>query len=184
MKFVLISSNDRKIEELKTLLEPEIEVDAIKMEYPELKLDDPCEISKAAAKMLCERIKKPVIVEDSGFFIDALNGFPGIMTKYTHNRIGLTGMLRAMKGVSNRKCWYKSAIGICLPGKQPACFFGIEEGKVAEKIRGKKGWGQDPIFMPKGKKKTYGELGHPDGYHLFRRNAAEKLKTCFLEKWV
>ncbi len=175
MRLTVISSNQRKIDELKLLLGTDFEVEIMKFEYPELKLDDPCEISKAAAKMLAERLKKTVLVEDSGFFIEALNGFPGTSTKYIHNRIGNEGFIKLMKGVKNRKCQYKSAIGVCSPGRQPLCFLGSEEGRVAEKVRGTKGWGQDPIFTPKGKNKTYGELGYPEGCHPFRRNAVEKL---------
>ena len=176
MRFLLISSNKKKIDELRLLLKPEIEVEVMNFEYPELKLDDSCEISKAAAKMLAERLKKSVLVEDSGFFIDALKDFPGTSTKYIHYRIGNEGFVKLMKGINNRKCYYKSAIAICRPGKQPECFLGVEEGKVATKVRGKKGWGMDPIFIPKGKKKTYGETGHERGYHLFRYNAVQKLK--------
>lgn len=176
MKLAIISSNQRKIDELKLLLGEDFDVEVMKFEYPELKMDDNCEISKAAAKMLAERLKKTVLVEDSGFFIEALNDFPGTSTKYIHNRIGNEGFIKLMRGVKNRRCFYKSAIGICSPGKQPLCFLGIEEGTVAEKMRGKKGWGQDPIFIPKGKNKTYGELGYPEGCHPFRQNAAEKLK--------
>ncbi len=180
MKLTIISSNQRKIDELKLLLENDFEIEVMKFEYPELKLDDSCGISKAAAKMLAERLKKTVLVEDSGFFIEALKGFPGTSTKYIHNLIGIEGFLKLMKGVKNRQCFYKSAVAICSPGKQPLCFLGIEEGRVAEKIRGTKGWGQDPIFIPKGKKKTYGELGYPDGVHPFRRNAVEKMKEDLL----
>jgi len=179
VKLVLISSNSRKINELRKLLGPEFELEIMQREYPELKLDDPCEISKAAAKMLAERLKKTVLVEDSGCHIDALKGFPGIMTKFTHKRIGNEGLIKLMKGVKNRKAYYKSAIGVCSPGKQPLCFLGVEGGRIANKLRGNKGWGQDPIFIPKGKKKTYGELGYPEGYHPFRCNAVEKLKKYF-----
>lgn len=176
VKLVLVSSNSRKIDELKRLLSPGLKVQAMQFEYPELKLDDPCEISKAAAKVLAERLKKTVIVEDSGFFVDALKGFPGTSTKFSDHRIGNRGIIKLMKGVRNRKAFYKSAIGLCPPGKRPLCFLGTEEGRVADRIRGKKGWGQDPIFIPKGKSKTYGETGTPSGHHPFRAAAAEKLK--------
>ncbi len=179
MRLTVISSNQRKLDELKLLLGDDFEVEVMKFEYPELKLDDPCDISKAAAKMLAERVKKTVLVEDSGFFIDALNGFPGTSTKYVHNLIGIRGFLKLMKGMKNRRCFYKSAVAICSQGRQPLCFLGIEEGTVAKKIRGTKGWGQDPIFIPKGKRNTYGELGYPDGFHPFRSNAVEKLKKYF-----
>lgn len=179
MRLTVISSNQRKVNELRLLLGDDFEIEVMKFEYPELKLEDSCDISKAAAKMLAERLKKTVLVEDSGFFIEALNGFPGTSTKYVHNLIGINGFLKLMKGVKNRRCFYKSAVAICSLGKQPLCFLGVEEGSVAEKIRGTKGWGQDSIFIPKGKKKTYGELGYPEGYHPFRRNAVEKLKRHF-----
>ena len=183
VRLVLISSNELKIKELKLLLAPEFDVEVMKFEYPELKLDDPCEISKAAAKMLAEKLKKNVLVEDSGFFVNALKGFPGTNTKFSHFRIGNAGIIKLMKGVKNRKGYYKSAIGICSPGGKSLCFLGVEEGRVAEKIRGKKGWGQDPIFIPKGSRKTYGELGYPDGFHPFRANAVRKLKDYMQTKW-
>ncbi len=179
VRLTVISSNQRKIDELKLLLENDFEIEVMKFEYPELKLDDSCEISKAAAKMLAERLKKAVLVEDSGFFIEALKGFPGTSTKYIHNLIGINGFLKLMKGETNRKCYYKSAVAVCSPGGQPLCFLGTEEGKVSLNAKGMKGWGQDPIFIPKGKKKTYGELGYPEGWHPFRRNAVEKLKKHF-----
>src|SRR3990167_2701241 len=138
MRFLLVSSNQLKIDELARLLKPEFGIEIMKFEYPELKLDDPCEISKAAAKILADKFKKTVLVEDSGFHVDALGGFPGIMTKFTHNRIGNSGLVKLMKGVKNRRAYYKSAIGVCSPGKQPLCFLGVEEGRVANKIRGNK----------------------------------------------
>ena len=175
MRFVLVSSNQRKIDELVLLLKPEFDVDVQVFEYPELKLDDSCDISKAAAKMLASRLNRAVIVEDSGFFIRSLNGFPGTCTKYVHTRIGNDGLLRVMKGVKNRVCFYRSAVAVCSPGGEPLCFLGEEEGRVAEEAKGAKGWGQDAIFIPKGKKKTYGELGHA-GFHLFRKRSVERLK--------
>jgi XTP/dITP diphosphohydrolase len=182
MKLILISSNEQKIKELRALLSPDVEVETRKFEYPELQLESSSEITKAAAKMLCERLRKTVVVEDSGFFVDALAGFPGTMTKHVHYTIGLVGMLKLMKGVRNRRCRYVSAIGLCEPGKPPLSFVGEEEGTVALRARGTKGWGQDPIFIPFGEKKTYGESGHPSGYHLFRKRAAEKLKDFIRRK--
>jgi len=179
MKLVLVSSNKLKINELTKLLRPEFEVEVMQFEYPELKLDDPCEISKAAAKMLAEKLKKTVLVDDSGLHVDALKGFPGIMTKFTYHRIGNKGIIKLMKGIKNRKAYYKCALGICSPGKMPLCFLGVEEGRISNKPRGNKSWGQDPIFIPKGKKKTYGEVGCPEGYHPYRMNGVKKVKEYF-----
>lgn len=179
--FVLITHNDRKIEEFKTLLKG-LKFEVMKLEYPELRSNEPCEIAKTAAKALCEKIGKPVVAEDSGLFIDALGGFPGTCTAYVFKRIGNKGILRLMKGIKNRRCWYKSAVGYCAPGKEPLCFLGVEEGRIAAKEKGKKGWGQDPIFVPKGSKggKTYGELRKQGDVNLFRKEAIEKLKDYLI----
>ncbi|MBI2575324.1 hypothetical protein HYV82_05565 [Candidatus Woesearchaeota archaeon] len=68
------------------------------------------------------------------------------------------------------------AIGYCAPGKAPICFLGVEEGKIALKEKGKNGWGNDFIFIPKGKSRTYAELKTPGESGKFRIIAIEKLK--------
>ncbi|MBI2549552.1 non-canonical purine NTP pyrophosphatase [Candidatus Woesearchaeota archaeon] len=180
--FTLITGNEQKIKEFEIVLSGSgIRFEVLRAEKPELRSDDPCEIVKVAAKTFAERLRKPVVVEDSGLFIDALKDFPGTCTKYIHWRIGNGGILRLMKGVKNRRCFYKSAVAYCEVGKEPACFLGIEEGKIAKKEKGKNGWGQDPIFIPKGKSRTYGELRKPGDINLFRKEAIEKLHQ-FLRK--
>lgn len=178
----LITGNEEKIKEFEIVLRGSgIMFDLLRAEKPELRSDDPCEIAKTAAKALCERIKKPVVVDDSGLFIEALNDYPGTCTAYIFKRVGLNGILKLMKGVSNRKAKYKSAVGYCEPGKEPLCFYGEEDGRIAEKVCGKNGWGHDPIFIPKGKSKTYGEMKRPGDVNLFRRRAIEKLKNFLTE---
>lgn len=173
--FVLITGNERKIREFELVLKG-VKFEVMRAEKPELRSDDPCEIVSVAAKTFAEKLRKPVVVEDSGLFIEALRDFPGTCTKYAYERIGNEGILKLMKGEKNRRCWYKSAVGYCLHGEEPACFLGQEEGKIADKQRGKRGWGQDPIFVPKGKTKTYGELREKKDVSLFRRIAIEKLR--------
>ncbi len=181
--FVLVTGNEEKIREFGLALKGSgIRFEALRAEKPELRSDDPCEIVKVAAKTFADRLKKPVVVEDSGLFIEALKDFPGTCTKYVYERIGNGGILRLMKGIKNRRCQYKSAVGYCEPGKEPVCFLGSEEGKIAEKEKGRMGWGQDPIFIPKGKSKTYGEIRKKGDVNLFRKEAIEKLADFLKRK--
>ena len=158
MIITFVTSNKNKLKEFKAILGDKIKISHIEMAYPELRSDDPEEIAKLAARQLADILKKPVVVEDSGLFIKYLNDFPGTCSAYIHKRIGLAGILNLMKGVKDRTCFYKSAVAYCEPKKEPISFLGIEEGKIAEKIRGNFGFGHDPIFIPKGKKQTYGEI--------------------------
>src|SRR3989338_3556820 len=182
MQITLVTSNKSKLKELKKYLEPEIQVKHLDMEYNELRSDNPEEIAKLAAKQLAEKLKKPVMVEDSGLFIKALNGFPGTCSAYIHKRIGLKGILKLMESVKDRTCLYKSAIAYCEPGNEPISFLGEEKGKIAEKEKGGYGFGHDPIFIPEGSNKTYGEMENCENVKKFRRIAANKLKEYLLKK--
>lgn len=174
MNPVFVTSNRNKAAEFKAVLGSLVEV--MFLEYPELKSDDPCEISKTAAKALAERLKRAVVVEDSGLFITSLRGFPGTSSKYITNMIGNSGIIKLMKGIRKRKCLYKSAIGYCEPGKEPICFIGVEQGKIASREKGRNGWGNDFIFIPKGKNQTYAETKKPGESGKFRVQSILKLK--------
>jgi XTP/dITP diphosphohydrolase len=180
---ILLTGNQNKIEEFKLVLGDEFSFKAVKGEKPELRSEDPSEIAMTAAKVICEKLYESVIVEDSGLFIKALNGFPGTCTHYVYDKIGLEGLLKLLEGKKDRTAKYISAIGYCEPGKAPLCFLGEENGKIAKTPKGENGWGHDPIFIPAGKTKTYGELRKKVDIDLFRKRAIEKLKE-FLRKKI
>lgn len=175
-----VTSNKNKVREFRQILEPEIKINHIKISYPELRSDNPEEIARHSAEMLANKLKKPVVVEDSGLFIDVLNGFPGTCSAYIHKRIGLEGIIKLMKGIKNRNCTYKSAVAYCRPNKKAISFLGEEKGKVAKSIKGSYGFGHDPIFIPEGSSKTYGEMENFKETKKFRRKAALKLRDCLL----
>jgi XTP/dITP diphosphohydrolase len=177
MQINLITSNLGKVREFKIILGKDIEVNHIEKEYRELRSDDPEEIAKESAKRLAEEMQKPVVVEDSGLFIKALNDFPGTCSKYIHKRIGLKGILKLLENIEDRTCTYKSAVAYCEPKKEPLSFLGKEKGSIAKEAKGNYGFGHDPIFIPAGKEKTYGETENCEHLKTFRKLAVEKLKN-------
>jgi len=177
-KIYFATCNSGKVKEFKQILNG-VDVEQLAIDYPELRSDDPREIAELAAKQLAEIVKKPIVVEDSGLFIRALKDFPGTSSAYIHKRIGLKGILRLMEGVKDRVAYYKSAVGYCKPGKNPISFLGEEKVTISKKIKGSKGFGHDPITIPSGSRKTYGELGQD--CKKFRKQAVLKLMK-FLKK--
>ena len=175
-----ITSNKNKVKEFRQILEPEIVVNHIEMTYPEMRSDDPQKIAEMSAEMLAKKLKKNVVVEDSGMFIKSLNDFPGTCSAYIHKRIGLKGILKLMENFEDRSCTYKSAVAYCEPGKKPASFLGGEKGTVSREIRGKFGFGHDPIFVPENSQKTYGEMENYAERKQFRRRAVLKLREYLL----
>ena len=77
MQINLVTSNLGKVKEFEAALGKEIKINHIKKEYRELRSDTSEEIAKESAKRLAEEMKIPIVVEDSGLFIQALTDFPG-----------------------------------------------------------------------------------------------------------
>ena len=178
-----VTSNKNKVKEFKQILEPEIKINHIEMAYPEMRSENPEEIAKQSAEILANKLKKLVVVEDSGLFIKALNDFPGTCSSYIHKRIGLQGILKLMKGITERECTYKSAVAYCEHGKKAMSFLGEEKGFVAENARGNYGFGHDPIFVPEGSNKTYGEMQNCEKVKKFRRRAVLKLRDYLMKNF-
>jgi XTP/dITP diphosphohydrolase len=104
----------------------------------------------------------PIIVEDAGLFIGALNGFPGPYAAYAYKTIGNRGLLRLMENVENRKAEFQSVVAYFdAEPKSPICFKGEVAGEIVkEERRGdcKSGFGFDPIFKPASCNKTFAEM--------------------------
>jgi len=137
MEINLVTSNLHKVKEFKAILGHEIKINHIELEYKELRSDDPEEITIDAAKRLAEELKKPIVVEDSGLFIEALNDFPGTCSSYIHKRIGLKGILKLMEDIDDRTCYYRSAVGYCEQDKEPRSFFWRRKRHCSKRNKGK-----------------------------------------------
>lgn len=175
MKIDFVTHNPGKVKEARLILEPDVEVVHIDKEYVEIQDDDPEIVTRKAAKDMAEELQQPVVVEDSGLFITVLKGFPGVYSSPAYRTIGLRGLVRLMEGEGDRECFYRSAVGYCEPGQEPVSFLGEERGSVADAVRGRHGFGHDPIFIPEGETTTYGEHENASELKKFRRLAFEKL---------
>lgn len=104
-------------------------------ELIEPRSDDMKEIVTEKVKQAYELVKKPCIAQDSGFFIDALNGFPKCFVNFTLETLGIEGVLKLMNGIPNRKCAFKECLAY-YDGKEIKYFDGNHEGELSEEILG------------------------------------------------
>ena len=157
-KIVFVTGNAGKFAEIKEILKS-VGIVAIqnKGDYPEIQADDLEPIAAASAKAAADDLGIPVLVDDSGIFISALNGFPGPYSRFVEDHLGNPRILKLMKNETNRDAYFKTVIAFCEPEKEPITFSGIVEGKIAFEEKGDDGFGFDPIFDYNGK--TFGELG-------------------------
>lgn len=171
-----VTGNWAKVESAKHALEPlGFEIDNIKMETPEIQAEDVVEVSKYSAKWACEKLNKPVLKNDSGLFVNALNGFPGVYTHYIEDTIGEDGLLKLMDGIDNRRAYFKESIAYCEPGSEPVVFEGITKGMIDVKKSGTFGWSWDFIFIPDGEEKTLGCFADEERWEFWSQDAYKKL---------
>ena len=148
------SSNRFKYSEARQILEPHgIRLRFLRVRLEEIQSDSLRAISAAKAKDAFARLKRPVLVEDDGLFVDSLGGFPGPYSSYAHDTIGNRGILR-LTG-SPRTARFVSVITYC-DGRTPKSFEASLEGRISRGRRGR-GWGYDPIFVPRGSSLTFAQ---------------------------
>ena len=180
MRVLFITSNEGKYREAKAIGEKYgIEVEWRREEYLEPQGSDLREIAKKSAEMLAERIKEPFFIEDSGLFIPALNGFPGPYSSFVFKTIGNEGILKLMKGMGDRRAYFLAVVAY-FDGKEVLTFEGRVDGRIAEEMRGDKGFGFDPIFEYDGR--TFAEMGEEKNEISHRRRALEELFAYLARK--
>ena len=158
----LVTRNINKFNEAKLVLaEFGITTAMLNIEAIEIQNDDLEEIAKTSALDAAKKCNLPIIVEDAGLFIKALNGFPGPYSAYVNKTIGFNGILKLMEGITNREAYFESVIAYYESGMNtPICFHGRVDGSIALEARGESGFGFDPIFIPsEGNGRTFAEMG-------------------------
>jgi XTP/dITP diphosphohydrolase len=157
------TNNVNKFKEAcKVFAEYKMAVGMLRVKTLEIQSEALEEIAKTSATEAFRKCNLPVIVEDAGLFVDALNGFPGPYAAYVYKTIGNKGLLRLLEKAENRKAEFKSVVAYCCTDfESPTCFRGEVIGEITRKERRgdhKSGFGFDPIFKPSGIDKTFAEM--------------------------
>jgi XTP/dITP diphosphohydrolase len=118
---------------------------------------------------------RPVMIDDSGLFVDSLGGFPGVYSSYVFKTLGCEGILRLMEGVEDRSARFECCIGFMAPGGEPFIAKGVARGSIAREMSGSGGFGYDPIFVHEGHTQTYAQLDIGDKNRLSHRGRAMEL---------
>jgi XTP/dITP diphosphohydrolase len=128
------------------------------IELIEIQSIDVEEVVAFKAKQAFEKLKKPVVVSDSGLEITALNRFPGALVKFANETLGQEKIVKLLEDETNRQVFFVAAIAYCDTNGDVKTFIERDEGTVALKPRGK-GWHFDRIFIPIGEERTWAEIG-------------------------
>ena len=128
------------------------------------------------ANYMYKKYNLNVFADDTGLEVDSLNGKPGVHSaRYAgiskNSRDNINKLLKKLKNKKNRKARFKTVIALILNSKIHT-FEGVVEGIITKKPKGENGFGYDPVFIPSGYTKTFGELSIEEKNSISHRSLA------------
>lgn len=179
-QLVSASANPHKVAEIAALLEglvhllprpdgvPEVVEDAGSLEGN----------ARLKASAICAATGLPAVSDDTGLFVDALDGMPGVDTAYyagpnatyAENRAKL---LSALHSVEDRRARFRTVVMVVRPDGTELAVEGVCEGRIADDERGERGFGFDPVFVPDdGDGRTFSEMSEAEKNSMSHRGRA------------
>ena len=194
IKILLGTNNIGKLREIKDLLPKNLEIHST----ADFQIKSPVENGKTfeensliKARYFSKKSKMVCLSDDSGLEIDALDGAPGIYSARWGGKKAnfIKAINRVFKKLDKKNKNWKSkkikarfvcALTIYGHNKKIASSIGKIEGHISPLMKGKNGFGYDPIFIAKGKKITFGEMKPSQKYKIDHRyKAFKKIKKFF-----
>ncbi|MED4264235.1 XTP/dITP diphosphatase [Priestia megaterium] len=187
-EIIIATKNAGKVKDFETLFSPKgFKVKSL-LDFPEIEDVEETGITFAEnatlkAEAISSALNKPVIADDSGLAIDALNGEPGVYSaRYAgenkDDNANIEKVLQKLNDVpfEKRTARFHCALAIAVPGKRTEIVEGTCEGHILEEKRGENGFGYDPIFFVEKWRCSMAELTKEQKNQISHRaNALKKL---------
>ena len=186
---VFATQNQGKLEELKGLISHKVHLISLN----ELNFDEDIPETTGTlegnahqkASTIYKRFGKPCFSDDSGLFVNALDGAPGVDSAHysgsRDNEKNIALLLSNLSPLKDRSAYFKTVF--CLITHDNTYYFeGIVNGHIADHPKGNNGFGYDPIFVPEGHDQSFGELDKEIKKLLSHRARATQSLIDFIRK--
>ena len=196
-KILLATNNIHKVEEIQAILKDlGYEVLARDQVYDgNFDIDENAETLAGNALLKAQGLRKlvpetyMVLADDTGLFVDALDGAPGVHSaRYAgdahDDEANKKKLLKELEEVPEEKrtARFKTVMALVQADKDPVFIEGILEGKIATEERGDSGFGYDPLFIPEGYSLSLGQMNPEEKNSIsHRHNALIKLAEYLKE---
>jgi XTP/dITP diphosphohydrolase len=190
MHIIFASHNEHKVEEIQKRLSSFHELSSLRamgweQEIPEngITLRENALIK---ARTVYEELGKPVLADDTGLEVDALEGAPGVYSaRYAglerNSEANMEKLLTEMKWIDDRSARFRTCLALIISG-EAYIFEGIVEGKISHQRQGTGGFGYDPIFIPRGEERSFAEMSLGEKNKISHRARAMGKLMDFLAK--
>ncbi len=191
-EIIVASSNEGKIKEIRSMLSDiGIEVKSLKDIGQDIEIEETGKTFKEnaliKAKTVCDIIHKPVLADDSGLEVKALDGAPGIYSARflgydTSYDIKNQYIIDAVKD-KDRTARFVCAMALCIPDEEPIIIEEYFNGEINDCIEGENGFGYDPIFYVPELKMTSAQISPEKKNQISHRGKAlRKLYNILKER--
>ena len=190
MKLVFATNNKHKLEEVRKILPSSIELLTLNdigcMEALPETGNTFEQNALQKARYIHDKYGHDCFADDSGLEVDALHGRPGVYSaRYAGNEndssANITKLLTELNLEENRKAKFRTVIALMI-GEEISYFKGVIEGEITLSVRGKNGFGYDPVFIPDGFHVTFAEMAPELKNRISHRAVAVRRLGEFLSK--
>ncbi len=187
--YYLASANPHKMEELRALMPPGVELRSLTDLRHRTPLSETGttleENSLEKAMQLARRYGVDVIADDTGLEVEALGGRPGVYSaRFAGPDAGDADnrrkLLARLEGHENRKARFRTVITLS-DGHEWYQFEGVAPGEIIPNEQGSNGFGYDPVFRPEGSDKTFAQMTAEEKNRISHRAKATRKLLDFLE---
>lgn len=190
-QLIFATNNQNKVAEVRSVLGNLFEVISLKEAGIDVEIPEPYDTLEENAATKSSTIfnltGKNCFSEDTGLFVDALNGAPGVKSaryagEAANNKNNIEKLLLNLSKNENRNARFRTIISLILNGREHI-FEGICEGMILTAERGEKGFGYDAVFVPNGSEKSFAEMDTAEkNLYSHRKKTMAKLIAFLSEK--
>jgi XTP/dITP diphosphohydrolase len=168
MTIRFVTGNEGKVAEAREYLADDVE--QVAYDYAEIQSDSIAEIVTRGAREAHAELggEEPVLVDDTGLFVDALGGFPGPYSAYVEDTVGVERLWRLASEEDDTRARFRTVLAYA-DGEKTETFAGEVAGTLVSP-RGDGGFGYDPIFEYNGR--TMAEMNTEEKNAISHRGRA------------
>lgn len=190
MKTIIFATNNaHKVEEVRAILEGQFHVLSLREAGIDIEIPEPFSTLEANAREKARVINRltgnDCFSEDTGLEVSSLNGEPGVKSaRYAGESRSMENniekLLSNLQEKKDRSAQFRTVVCLIANGSE-IIFEGICKGIIIAERRGSSGFGYDPVFVPEGSEKTFGEMTiNEKNTYSHRKKAVDQL-THFLK---
>lgn len=191
MKMIFATNNQHKVDEIRSAVPKDFSIITLKEAGIDIDIPEPHDTlqdnAAEKARTIHQLTKTNCFSEDTGLEVFSINNEPGVHSaRYAGEEKSfdqnIEKLLLKLRNSHDRKARFRTVICLILEGKE-YFFEGICEGEIIKERKGNKGFGYDPIFVPKGSTKTFAEMSITEKNEFSHRKKATDRLVTFLNNF-